>query len=263
MENKKLIDTHAHLLKEVYEEFDLNQIIKENLDKIEYIFNISWNLETSKKVIALNKEFPKLLPVIGIHPNDVEEIEVESTIKELEKLIIENKIYAIGEIGIDLYRSEEGTLKKQKLFLGKQLELGIKHNLPIVLHIRDAYEEALEVLVKYPKAKLLVHSWNSNVETLEKFLNLPNEVYFGINGIVTFKNAKELNSSIKSIPLDKLVIETDSPWLTPSPNRSIKPNQPIYVKNVFEYLVLNLEIDENELSKILLKNSKEFFNLES
>ncbi len=262
MENK-LIDTHAHLLKKSYpnSNYDLDQIIQESLSKLEYVANISWNADSSAEVVELAKKYPTLIPVVGIHPTNANDEDLKTALDKIETLLQTNKnIVAIGEIGIDLYYREV-PLAKQQIAFRAQLNLARKYNLPVVIHVREAYQEAYEVLKDYADLKILLHSWNSTTEDLKQFLSLSNNVYFGINGIVTFKSAKLLNESMFHIPLARLVIETDCPWLTPVPKRG-KINYPTYVEHVFKYLASKLEMDEKLLAQMLNKNSKEFFELE-
>ncbi len=259
MENKKnkIIDTHAHFLDD---ELKFNsEEIETNLKTNEMIFHVAWNIDSSKKIIELNKKYSTLLPVIGVHPSHVKELPLEVAKQELVNLIKQNKIYAIGEIGIDLFHVQD-TLELQKDFFRMQLKLASSFKIPVVLHIRDAYEEALEVLKEFQNLTILVHSWNSNFDNLKKYISLPHNVYFGINGIVTFKNAKELLESLKYIPLDKMVFETDMPYLAPIPYRG-KRNQSSYIIEIAKKVSELLEINLEELIKQANKNSKEFYGL--
>ncbi len=255
--NNKIIDTHAHFLDDKLN-FNSKEI-ENNLKSNNIIFHVAWNIESSKKIIELNKQYSNLLPVIGVHPSHVKELSIEIAKQELIELIKSNKIYAIGEIGIDLFHVQD-TLELQNDFFRMQLELASLFKLPVVLHIRDAYEEALKILEEFKDLTILVHSWNSDSINLEKYISLPHNVYFGINGIVTFKNAKELLGSIDKIPLDKIVLETDMPYLAPIPYRG-KRNQSSYIIEVAKKVSELLGNDLETLIKQVNKNSKEFYGL--
>ncbi len=260
MENK-LIDTHAHLLKKSYPEptYNLDEIIKENLSKLEYIVNISWNTDSSLEVIELSKKYPNLLAVVGIHPTNANDEPLKEALDKLDLMLKNEKIVAIGEIGIDLHYRDV-PLAKQQITFRVQLNLARKYKLPVVIHVREAYEQTYQILKDYPDLKILLHSWNSTAVDIKKFLSISNNIYFGLNGIVTFNSAKTLNESMLHIPLARLVIETDCPWLTPTPKRG-KVNYPMYVEYIFKYLASKLEMDEKLLIQLLNKNSKEFFSL--
>ncbi len=255
--NKKIIDTHAHFLNDELG-FDSEEI-KRNLNTNGTIFHIAWNIESSEKIIELHKTYNDLLPIVGIHPSHVEEYKIEDARKRLSTILKQNKVFAIGEIGVDLFHVQD-NLALQKDFFIMQLELAQEFNLPVVLHIRDAYDEAIEVLKQFSGLKILVHSWNSNTIDLNKYLDLPHNTFFGINGMITFKNAKNLLESVSSIPLEKLVLETDMPYLAPVPYRG-KRNQSEYITEVAKKLSEILKIELEELVSILNKNAKEFYEL--
>ena len=252
----KLIDAHAHLLKEQYGE-DLNEMIKDTLDNLEYAINIGYDLKTSKEVIELNKQYPNLIPVIGYHPNDSNEFKPNIDLPPLEELINEN-VKAIGEIGLDYHYEHNKT--KQKVAFSSQLELARNHNLPAVIHTRDSIEDTIVMLESFKDVKVLMHSWSGNQsQTLELLESHPN-VYFSFSGVISFKNANEVRETIRLIPSDRLIIETDAPWLTPEPYRG-KQNRPSYVKYVNQHAAKALGIAEEEMAKLTNENTKRFFNI--
>ena len=257
LENNKLIDTHAHLLKDSYGD-NLDKKIEENLNSVETIFNISWNIETSKEVLRLNEIFPSLKPVIGVHPSNINDDNIDEVKRFLLSTIKNKRPSAIGEIGIDLFRIKD-NLPKQIIYFEEQLKIAEKYNIPVVLHIREAYNEAYNIMKNYRNVKYLIHSWTSDITNLKMFMNLSDDIYFGINGIITFKNAKELNESVLAIPINRILLETDSPFLAPVPFRG-KINEPKNVIEIAKHLSKKLKIDLNDLIKITNANVEEFFN---
>lgn len=253
----KPIDTHAHLIKQINYDKDLDENIKINLEKLEFIVNISIDLETSNEVIKLNEKYPKLLPVIGIHPTDSNNINVEETIIKLEKLI-NNKVVALGETGLDYYW-EHNKENQKKSFIA-HIELGIKHNLPIVVHARNSHEDIYEIIKNYPNVKFLLHSWGGTLSLTKKFLKMEN-IYFSFSGVLTFKNASEVRELLKLIPKEKILFETDSPYLTPVPFRG-KINFPEYVIYVIEEASKIYNISVEEMIRISFKTFLNFFKFE-
>ena len=244
-----MIDTHAHLLKKSYGE-DLEEAIRIANQELDSIWNISWDLKTAIEVKKISETNKKIKPVIGIHPNHTHDD--ISDIDEIEKLIDENVI-AIGEIGLDYYR--EGYNKEvQKEFFVKQIEIAVKHNLPVIIHSREANEDVLEIVLKYPGVKFLFHSWSGTPEqTL--MLNELGNFYFSFNGVITFPTGTDKIETLKLVRKDRLLFETDAPWLTPVPFRG-KVNRPEYVKYVYEEAKKIIEITDEEIAS----NAERFIN---
>lgn len=265
MKNIKYYDTHAHLN---IEEFNIDvETIIEELKKEKVIINcIAVDIETSKSSIELSQKYKDIIyACVGIHPTDGWKYKgkVDETIKELEDLIIKNKdiIVCLGEIGLDyytIYKGSEIDKDFQQELFRKQLDLAVKYNLPINIHNRDADEDLLEILKDYKLQKVMIHCFSSNLESAKKFLE--RNYILSIPGIVTFKNAKNLHEAVKEIPLENMVAETDCPFLTPVPFRG-QINKPHYVQYVVKEIAKIKSIDEEDVRKILLKNSIDFFQI--
>lgn len=252
----KIIDTHAHILRASYENKLLDVIDDINKRKM-IVLNVAYNLKTSNEVIKLNSMFPNLIPIIGIHPNDTKNCKGDC-ILNLEKILNE-KVVAIGEIGLD-YHYDEYQKEKQKKFFIEQINLAKKYKLPIVVHARDSLEDCYKIIKNYPDQKFLLHSWSGDEEMTKKFLKISNNIFFSYNGIITFKNAKLQQNSIKKIPINRLLIETDCPWLSPIPFRG-KTNYPWRVEEVIKFIANLLEMDFKEVNLINNKNTFTFFEL--
>ena len=257
-----IFDTHCHLYDEKYIEGSI-EAIKTSIQNGIGLFMIPGdNIVNSKKAIELANIFPEVYCAIGVHPSDVMELDIEDSINELRKMFsTSSKIKAIGEIGIDKYWvKDEDVIEKQKEFFIRQIQLANELKLPIIIHDRDAHYEVLEILKKYkPLYGGVMHCFSGSVEYLKEILNLG--LYIGLDGPVTYKNAITPKEVAKYVPLDKLLVETDSPYLTPVPFRG-KINYPHYVKYVIEEICRIKSINSREIGKATCENGKKLFGIE-
>lgn len=236
-----MIDTHCHLDLDLYE--DIDRVIK-NM-KGNKLIAAGVDFESSKHVLDLVDKYPNVYGVIGFHPEEVSKFE-DSFIDFLEENMKHPKIVGIGEIGLDYHYTKEDEIKQKEIFI-KQIRLAEKYNKTIVVHSRDAAMDTLEILKSEVKnVKVVLHCFGYSLELAKEFLKL--NCMLGIGGVVTFKNSKKLTEVVKNISLDKLLLETDSPYLTPVPFRGEKnePSNIIYVaekiaelKNISKEEVLN------------------------
>lgn len=250
----KIVDTHAHVNKWSYED-ELSNVIKKMIEKEVYAYNIGTNLDDCKTVIELARQYENLLPVIGIHPEETRELE-EDWFEKLEAMI-DDDIAAIGEIGLDYHYPPFNKEEQAKIFI-KQIELAGKYNLPIVVHTRDSLEDCYEIVKNYPEQKFLFHSWSGDEELTKKYMSISDNIYFSYNGILTFKNAQLQQEVIKTIPLNRLMFETDCPFLSPMPKRG-KTNYPWRTKHTIEYAAELLGLSINELNDSNWKVAKDFY----
>ncbi len=250
----KLIDSHAHVLKEMYQD-KLKDIF--NLCKDMEVLNIGIDWETSKECVQSAKDHKNFFAVIGIHPTDSEKYEID-IFDKLEKLYIENKQYivAIGETGIDnKYQTDKD---KQILMFEKHIELAQKHNLPIIIHNREAFEEVKPIIDKYPNVKFLMHSWTGNVKQMKDYIS--DNMWFSFSGIVTFNSAKDIAKCLDIVPKDKVLIETDCPYLTPVPFRG-KENDPTKVIHVATFISEKWNTTTEEVVKLTYQNTIKLFKI--
>lgn len=250
----KLVDTHCHLDNEKFDEDRLEVIerIKENL---EFCVNIGYDLASSKKSLELAKEYDFIYAVIGVHPIDIAEYS-EEVEKELELLGKNPKVVAIGEIGLDYHWMTEPKEIQQERFK-RQLELAERLNKPVVIHTRDAMEDTVNILKEYPNITGVIHCYPGSLETAKQLVD---RFYLGIGGTLTFKNSKKAVEVVKDIPLDRIVIETDCPYLTPEPFRG-KRNEPIYVEYVAKKIAEIKEISVEDVTKITTENAKKLYRI--
>ena len=250
----KLVDTHCHLDNEKFDEDRLEVIerIKENL---EFCVNIGYDLASSKKSLELAKEYDFIYAVIGVHPIDIAEYD-EEVEKELELLGKNPKVVAIGEIGLDYHWMTEPKETQQERFK-RQLELAERLNKPVVIHTRDAMEDTVNILKEYPNITGVIHCYPGSLETAKQLVD---RFYLGIGGTLTFKNSKKAVEVVKDIPLDRIVIETDCPYLTPEPFRG-KRNEPIYVEYVAKKIAEIKEISVEDVTKVTTENAKKLYRI--
>lgn len=248
-----LTDTHCHIYNEYYNNIDdLIKYINDN--NINRIMNNGCDLRTSKEVIELSKKYDCMYSLIGLHPEENLE-EINDVIALIKENLDNPKMIGIGEIGLDYYYSKDNKLSQIKIFR-KQLELAEKYSLPVIVHSREATGDTINILKEY-KVKGIIHCFNGSVETAKEYIKLGYKL--GINGVVTFKNCK-LIETLKVVGVDNIVFETDSPYLTPVPDRG-KTNNPSYINTIVDFLVDNLEIKKYKLVEISNRNINEIFDI--
>lgn len=250
-----LIDTHAHI--------DMLEAPIESTLQLMNDFGVkkavipSVEVSSMEKVIAAAEADENIYAMIGIYPSEAKTYtqEVEDRMIELAK---NHKVKAVGEIGLDYYW-DKSFVDLQKEVYVKQILLANKLNLPIVIHDREAHKDAYDLLLEYNQSsKALFHCFSGSVEFMRECVK--KGWYIALGGVVTFKNAVKMKDVAREIPLDKLVLETDSPYLTPVPFRG-KPNTPAYVRYVAEEIANLRQIPLNELIDITTNNAERFFEI--
>lgn len=260
-----LFDSHAHYNDEKFDN-DRKEIIEQTLKNgVSNFIVAGYNIESSKKALNIVKEYKELYSIVGISPNDIEDIkedkDIDTNILEIEKLIKADdngKIVAVGEIGLDYYWNKENK-ELQKIIFKKQIELANKYNLPIVIHTRDAINDTLEIIKNNEvKNRGIFHCCPLNRELVKEALKLG--YYISLSGVVTFKNAKNANEIIEMIPENRILIETDSPYLAPEPVRGTR-NNCMNVKYVAEKIGKIKNKTLEEIADITNKNTKTIFKI--
>lgn len=227
-----IFDTHAHYDDEAFHEDReaLLQSMKQN--GVDRIVNIGANMETSRNTVALTEQYDFIYGAVGVHPSDVYDM-TEKDIENLREWSRLDKILAIGEIGLD-YHYPDTDKELQKKWFVRQLELAREEQLPVVIHSRDAAADTLEIMKEYGRdLGGVIHCFSYTKEMAAEYLKMG--YYIGIGGVVTFKNAKKLVEAVEMIPLDRIVLETDAPYLAPDPHRG-KRNESAYLTYVAEKL---------------------------
>jgi TatD DNase family protein len=255
----QLIDTHTHLYLKQFEE-DQDEMIKRAIDAgVERFYLPAIDSSYYPRMVELKNKYPKnIFLMMGLHPCDVKPDTYEKELAFVEQKLKEENFAAIGEIGLDLYW-DQSTLEIQKYAFRKQIEWAKHYKLPIVIHVREAFEEVLEILreEKSPDLYGIFHCFTGILEQAEEAIELGFSL--GIGGVVTFKNGK-IDQFLKKIPLQYLVLETDSPYLAPVPYRG-KRNESSYVKLVADKLSDIYEILPEEIARITTENALKIFKM--
>lgn len=245
-----LIDSHAHLNFSVYNA-DAKEVIKRSLDNDVWMINVGSQYSTSKKAIEIAEQYPQgIYAAVGLHPIHVKE---GFNYDEYKELASSKKVVAIGEIGLD-YKSEYVSFKeKQKQVFLQQLDLAKELDLPVIIHCRMANSDLIKIISNL-KLQGVVHCFTGDLEQAQKYLGMG--LYIGINGIIFRLNLDEV---IKEVPLDRILIETDCPYLTPSPKKG--RNEPLYIKYVVEKIAKLKGLTFEEVSKTTTENAKQLFRI--
>lgn len=252
----KMVDVHAHLTDQKFD--DVEQVVLNAEENgVGKIICSAYNLLSSQQAVDLSKRFNQVYANVGIHPENVEEWSAE-TIKNLENLSKNSKIVAIGEIGLDYYWRQD-TKEKQKQIFVDQINLANKLNLPIVVHSREAMGDTIEILKNNrPNKESLLHCYSGSVESAKILMDLGLSFSFG--GVVTFSNAKTAVEVVKSLPIEKILLETDCPYLTPVPFRG-KRNEPKNVVYVADMIARIKNMTIEEVAEKTTENAKRLFGI--
>ena len=253
-----LIDSHVHLDDRRYNN-DRDRIIKGlKNDGVELVINIGADLKTSIASVSLAEKYDNVYAAVGVHPHSAKEVD-DSTLEILKSFASREKVIAIGEIGLD-FHYDNSPRDVQRKWFKKQLDLAKEVDLPVVIHSRSATQETFDIIKEAQDGKLrgVLHCYSDSVEIALEYLKLG--FYISLAGPVTFNNARVLKEVAKIVPLDRLLIETDSPYLTPDPNRG-KRNEPAYVRYVAAEIAELRGISCDELIKATNKNTKELFGI--
>ena len=256
----QFIDTHSHLYSSQFDK-DRTKVVKEAIDAgvgTILLPNIASNY--TKGMLDLCAEFPNnCSPMMGLHPCDVTADTLTSELSHVEEELAKGNYLAVGEIGLDLYW-DKSTLTIQKKAFIHQIKLAKKYNLPIAIHVRDSFSEAIEIIESLNAKSLrgVFHCFTGNAEDAQRVINLGG-FYLGIGGVLTFKNSG-LDNTIATIDIQHLILETDSPYLAPAPFRG-KRNESKYIITIAQKLAEVYNISIEKVAEITTKNAKQLFDL--
>lgn len=253
-----IFESHAHYDDDAFDE-DREELLNSFREKgIEYVINVGANIQTTKNTIALTEEYPFIYGAVGVHPSDTDELDEEKFAWLKEQCALP-KIVAVGEIGLDYYWDEPDR-KIQKKWFARQLELAREVKLPVIIHSRDAAKDTLDMMKAANAGEIggVIHCFSYTKETAGEYLAM--DFYFGIGGVITFNNAKKLKEAVEYIPMEKILLETDSPYLSPVPYRG-KRNSSLNIPLIAEEIARIKGMNYDQVVNITTENACRLFGI--
>ncbi len=253
-----IFETHAHYDDERFAEDRERLIPSLFAGNIGYIINVGASIATTKSTLKLAEQYGQLYAAVGVHPSDISDLN-EETYGWLREQTRHPKTVAVGEIGLDYYWDKETEVQeRQRLWFRRQLELAAECKLPVIIHSRDAAEDTLAIMRKAAAQGIpgVIHCYSYSPELAKEFVKLG--YYIGVGGVVTFKNAKKLKDTVRQIPLERLLLETDCPYMAPEPHRGER-NQSAYLSHVAEKIAELRGISVREVEDVTCRNARALF----
>jgi len=256
-----MFDTHTHINSDEFKlnrEDILSRMSDENIGGI----IVGTNIQDSILAKDIVQRYNNLKFSAGIHPHYADGIDIASKLKDLEKLVLEEDNVAIGECGFDFYYNDRNSLyEKQERLFRMQIDLAKRHNKSLIIHTRESFQDTYDILKEYENLKIVYHCFSGNEDWFNKLNSLSHDSYFSFSGIITFKNnVIDIQKSVQAIPVDKILVETDSPYLAPVPFRG-KQNNTLYIKYIVEKIADLRDMPYNEMEMILDRNAYRAFNI--
>lgn len=248
-----LVDSHAHLDSPQFDA-DREHIVRRALEANVQIISIATDIASSWKTLEIARKH-ELRCTVGIHPHEAEQFSGEETLEQLRKLCAQPEVVAVGEIGLDYFKEYAPRASQQRAFRA-QLALAQELSKPVVIHLRDAAEDLLKILSEYQGVRGVVHSFTGDWALVQKLLDLG--FYLSVNGIVTFEKSQRLREVVAQLPLESLLIETDSPYLAPVPLRGQR-NEPSFVRYIAQTVAQIKRISFDVVAQATTQNAQELF----
>ncbi len=253
-----IFDTHTHYDDEAFEE-DRDALISSlSAKNVGLVVNIGASLSSCRETLRMAEKYPFVYGAIGVHPSETAELN-EDNFSQLSEMVKHEKCVAVGEIGLDYYWPEPDR-ETQKLWFKRQLGLARELNLPVVIHSRDAANDTITIMKDMHAEEIggVIHCFSYTRETAEIFLKMG--FYIGIGGVVTFKNARKIKEAVEEIPLERIVLETDCPYLAPVPFRG-KRNSSLNIPYVIEEIARIKQVSPNEIEEITWENAHRLYRI--
>ncbi len=252
-----IFDTHAHYNDDQFEEDRETLLASMEAGGVGTIVNASASVEDWEEILELTRTYPFVYGMVGVHPDEVGALN-EEKFSRMETLLQQEKMVAVGEIGLDYYWDKENH-ELQKYWFLRQLELAERLEKPVSIHSRDAAEDTLEILKDHAgKGRMVLHCYSYSPEMAREYIKMG--YYLGVGGVVTFKNGKKLKETVKETPIERILLETDCPYLSPEPNRG-KRNSSLNLPYVAETIAELKGMTAEEVIRITEENARDFFGL--
>lgn len=253
-----IFDTHTHYDDEAFEE-DRDALISSlSAKNVGLVVNVGASLSSCRETLRMAEKYPFVYGAIGVHPSETAELN-EDNFSQLSEMVKHEKCVAVGEIGLDYYWPEPHR-ETQKFWFKRQLGLARELNLPVVIHSRDAANDTITIMKDMHAEEIggVIHCFSYTRETAEIFLKMG--FYIGIGGVVTFKNARKIKEAVEEIPLERIVLETDCPYLAPVPFRG-KRNSSLNIPYVIEEIARIKQVSPNEIEEITWENAHRLYRI--
>lgn len=252
-----IFDTHTHYDAEQFDKDRVELLSSMREHNVGFILNVGATLDGCKSSVEFARKYPFMYAAVGVHPDEVGALNDE-TFAWMEELLLDEKAVAVGEIGLDYYWDNEPREVQKEWFI-RQLALARKHDLPVCIHSRDAAEDTLNVMREYAKGlQGVIHCFSYSPEIAKEYVE--NGFYIGVGGVVTFKNGKKMKEVVKATPIERILLETDCPYLAPEPYRG-KRNSSIYLDRVAQEIGQLKGMTANEVIEVTEQNAKTLFGI--
>jgi TatD DNase family protein len=254
-----LIDTHCHLTFDDYEDNLFDVLERSRAAGVTKFITVGTDIEHCRKVVQLCDEYEDIYGTVGIHPHYADDAGDEY-LETIQKLAEHEKVTAIGEIGLD-FHYDFSDKDKQKSLLAKQLEIASRMSLPVVIHSREAVKETLEIVEDFEDdiPKIVFHCFTDTKESAEKIIE--KGFYISFTGVITFKNADSAREVVKVVPLDRMMLETDCPFMSPAPKRNQRPNEPGLMVHTLQKIAELKGVSARQAAEKLTETSRKFFKI--
>ena len=253
-----LFDTHAHYDDERFDEDRDTLLASMPENNVGLILNPGCDVESSRKAVSYANKYPFVYAAVGIHPDEVGSLN-EETFAQMKELFKEGKVVAVGEIGLDYYwEKEERARARQQVVFARQMELARELKLPVIVHDRDAHADCMEITRRYPDVIGVYHCYAGHVEMARELLE--RGYYLSFTGVITFKNAKKAIEVIREVPIERLMVETDSPYMAPEPFRG-RRNSSLYIYRMAEKIAEIKGLPVEDVERITTENGRRLFGI--
>lgn len=255
---RMIFDSHAHYDDKQFADDRDGLLSSMGANNIGFIVNVGSGIDSCRRTLELAEQYDFIHAAIGVHPSDIEDLNEES-FAWLKQQSVEKHVSAIGEIGLDYYWDKEPEVQnRQRYWFQRQLKLAQEVGLPVIIHSRDAARDTMDILKNIRMSSGVIHCYSYSKEMALEYVEMG--YYIGVGGVVTFKNAKKLKETVRAVPLERIVVETDCPYLAPEPYRG-RRNSSLNLPYVIREIALLKGVLEEEVEDVTCENAKKLYGL--